>query len=80
MIKKIDRAKCDVCETRLRDTCPIMESCFKDVIRLDADKRPFIAYKGDCCNCHRYYYACQIDCPLDAVTVSGSTPFLGHSV
>ncbi|MBI4333187.1 MAG: hypothetical protein HY673_18125 [Chloroflexi bacterium] len=71
MIRHIDRTKCDSCALRLRDTCPVGDSCFQDVIRLDSERRPHIAYAADCCACHRgYYYACQEDCPLGAVEVS----------
>lgn len=75
MIKNIDKSKCDICRLRLEDTCPIMESCFQDVIRLDSEKRPYIAYAGDCCGCHcDYYFACQVECPLGAVEVSVKRP------
>lgn len=74
MIKKIDRSKCDICELRIKDTCPIMESCFQDVIRLDEERRPYIKYGRDCCTCWLYWKACQADCPLGAVEVSGLVP------
>lgn len=75
MIRSIDRAKCETCGLRLKDTCPIMESCFQDVIRLDHERTPHIAYPADCCGCHNYYFACQIDCPLGAVVVSAKRRF-----
>lgn len=74
-IKKIDYAKCEVCELRIKDTCPIMESCFQAVIKLDEEKKPHIAYPKDCIGCYRYYFACQEDCPYDAVTVSADFRF-----
>lgn len=74
MIGKIDRNKCDICELRIKDTCPIMESCFQDVIRLDEERRPYIKYPQHCCTCWIYWQACQADCPLGAVQVSSLDP------
>lgn len=75
MIRKIDKAKCAVCELRLKNTCPVAESCFQDVIRLDEERRPYIKYAEDCCNCYIYWFACQADCPLGAIEVSAKIPF-----
>lgn len=75
MIKKIDGSKCAVCELRIKDTCPVQESCFQDVIRLDEERKPHIKYAKDCCNCHTYWFACQDDCPYGAVEVSALTRF-----
>lgn len=69
-IEKIDHAKCEVCELRQAKGCPLSDSCYQDVIRLDDEGSPYIAYPEDCCGCHGYYFACEVDCPYEAVEVS----------
>ena len=58
-IKEINRALCDGSGICL-DVCPT------DVIRLDKEKKAYIAYPEDCCNC----YLCEIYCPTRSIKVS----------
>lgn len=58
-IERIDDKKCVRCG-HCRDVC----SC--DVIRLDAEQRPVIQYKDECCLC----LYCMEDCPTGAIYVS----------
>ncbi|MBI4334493.1 MAG: hypothetical protein HY673_24825 [Chloroflexi bacterium] len=71
MIKSIDKTKCQACPLRAPGRCPVVEDCFQDVIRLDREGYPYIKYRRNCCNCHAlYWFACQQDCPSQAVEVS----------
>ena len=76
-IKEISRGICEYCSLRAGEGCPIMESCPTDVIRLDEDGMPYIAYPDDCDSC----FLCQIDCPIGAVKVSAeiALPLLSSS-
>ena len=65
-IKKIARDICKSCSKG----CPIMESCPTDVIRLDNEGLPYIAYADDCMSC----FLCRIDCPDGAVEVGALVP------
>ncbi|MBI2955555.1 MAG: [Fe-S]-binding protein [Chloroflexi bacterium] len=63
---------CDKCKLREKKGCPTAESCSVDVIRLDAEGKPYIAYPEDCHIC----FLCSRDCPMGAVEVSGMIPSL----
>ena len=58
-IERIDLKKCIGCRTCLK-------VCSCDVIRLDANGKPSIKYKDECCLC----LYCQEDCPTGAIYVS----------
>jgi NAD-dependent dihydropyrimidine dehydrogenase PreA subunit len=70
MIKNIAKNKCESCSLRMSDGCPIDDSCHADVIRLDEGGFPYIAYPDDCDPC----FICYLDCPYEAVEVSGQVP------
>ena len=65
-ITSIDRSFCNKCYLRQTEKCPVADSCSVDVIRLDSEGKPYIAYREDCHNC----FLCSRDCPLGAVNVS----------
>ena len=69
-IKEFDKDKCVSCSLRAGDGCPVMESCHTDVIRLDEEGFPYVAYPKDCDSC----FLCTLDCPEDAVEVSAEIP------
>lgn len=58
MIAKIDQQKCVGC-----GTC--VERCPLDTLRLNEDRKAYIAYPDDCMTC----YICERVCPKGAVTV-----------
>ena len=60
MIEHIDEQECTGCEVCL-EVCPC------DVFRPDPEESLVrIAYREDCQTC----FACELDCPVDAITVS----------
>ncbi|MBI2832087.1 MAG: [Fe-S]-binding protein [Chloroflexi bacterium] len=61
---------CRNCSLRLASSCPVMESCPTDVIRLNEAGMPYVAYPDDCMSC----FLCQMDCPNGAVEVSAEIP------
>ena len=65
-IKSIDKDTCEPCRLRTGEGCPVVESCPTDVIRLDKQDKPYIAYPDDCDSC----FLCQLDCLNGAVKVS----------
>lgn len=69
-IKEIARHLCETCSMRMGSGCPIMDSCATDVIRVDEEGAPYIAYPYDCHSC----FFCQVDCPNGAVTVCAEIP------
>jgi NAD-dependent dihydropyrimidine dehydrogenase PreA subunit len=68
-IKGINKEKCKSCKLRISG-CPVMDSCHMDVIRLEREGYPSIAYASDCDSC----FACEMECPLAAVEVSALVP------
>lgn len=58
MIQSIDREKCVGC-----GAC--VEHCPLDTLRLDEEKKAYIAYGDDCMTC----YICERVCPSGAVNV-----------
>jgi NAD-dependent dihydropyrimidine dehydrogenase PreA subunit len=73
-VRNFAKDTCESCGLRINDGCPVMDSCHMDVIRLDGEGFPSIAYSNDCDSC----FLCELDCPNGAVTVSAevSLPFL----
>ncbi len=72
VIKSINWEICNDCKLRQENRCPVADSCSLDVIRLDDEGKPHIAYAEDCHNC----FLCSRDCPLEAVEVSSMIPLL----
>ena len=72
VIKSINWNICNGCGLRQGKNCPVADSCSLDVIRLDDEGTPRIAYAQDCHNC----FLCSRDCPLGAVEVSSMIPSL----
>ena len=63
-IEPIDEQACTGC-----GRC--VDSCCMDVIRMDDRRgRPAVRYPQDCILCHW----CEIDCPVDAITVTPDKP------
>ncbi len=69
-IKRIERNACESCSIAASGECPVVESCPTDVIRLDEQRLPYIAYPDDCMSC----FLCQLDCPQGTVEVSAVVP------
>ena len=69
-IKAIKTELCRDCPVRVDGSCPPMESCATDVIRMGDSGLPRIAYPGDCHSC----FFCQIDCPKGAINVTAAIP------
>lgn len=69
-VKRINKDLCNDCELRKEKGCPVADSCSVDVIRLDEEGKPFVAYPGDCHSC----FLCERDCPLGAIEVSAEIP------
>ena len=69
-IKRIAKDACETCQLLKASGCPVMESCPTDVIRLDKEGFPYVAYLDDCMSC----FLCEIDCPEGAVKVSAEVP------
>lgn len=75
-IETIDKTKCQSCSLRVALNCPAIEACHTDVLRLDKEGFPYIAYARDCDSC----FFCELDCPEGAIKVSAKIPlpFLGR--
>ena len=58
MIERIDKDKCIGCGT-CAQRCPL------DAIRMDENKKAYIAYPDDCMTC----YICERFCPAGAIYV-----------
>jgi len=69
-IKRIDKDECRDCGARTDSSCPVIESCPTDVVRMGEDGLPYAAYPDDCMSC----FLCQVDCAGTAVEVSAEIP------
>ena len=69
MITKIDQTKCVGCGACVR-ACPL------DAIRLNDEKKAYIAYADDCMTCFR----CELNCPKNAIYVHPFKEFLPRTL